>query len=57
MIWEWKKYDKDKRDLQKLFNKDTRYAEAYANFFGYEWNYSNFNSIKNLDISDPNKTK
>ena len=56
MIWDWKKYDKDKRDLQKLFS-NTRYATAYANFFGYKWNYSDFNSIKDLDISDPNKTK
>ena len=56
MIWDWKKYDKDKRDLQKLFN-NTRYATAYANFFDYEWNYTNFDSIKNLDISKWTPTK
>ena len=38
MINDWKKQDpndKTKRDLQKLFGTNSRYATAYANFFGY----------------------
>jgi hypothetical protein len=35
-----------------LFDKNKRYAEVYARFFGYtSWNYIDFDSIKDLDIS------
>jgi hypothetical protein len=36
--------------LGKLFNNRI-YATKYANYFGYRWNYANFDSIKDLDIS------
>ena len=52
MLSDWQSEpDKTKRDLKELFN-NTKYATKYANFFGYtSWTYSNFDSIKNLDIS------
>jgi hypothetical protein len=30
------------------------YATTYANYFGYAWNYTNFASIMDLDISKDN---
>ena len=56
MINSWKAQnptDKTKRNLEQLFNeRDKWYANTYAKFFGYTWwNYTDFNSIKDLDIS------
>ena len=50
--WEWiNPTDKSKRDLKTLFDKQNN-AKTYANFFGYtSWNYVDFESIKDLDIS------
>jgi hypothetical protein len=42
--------------LKILFANST-YATKYANFFDYEWNYTNFDSIKDLDISKWTPTK
>lgn len=39
------------RDLVKLFNNQ-RYATTYANYFGYGWTYTDFGSIKDLDVSE-----
>lgn len=52
MLIEWQKEsDKNKRDLRTLFDKPN-HANTYANFFGYTtWNYNNFDSIMDLDIS------
>ena len=53
MIDDWKNIDPDKskRTLKTLFDKPN-HANTYANFFGYtSWNYANFDSIMNLDIS------
>jgi hypothetical protein len=37
--------------LKTLFDK-SNHANTYAKFFGYtSWNYFNFDSIKDLDIS------
>jgi hypothetical protein len=36
--------------LEKLFN-NPKYAKLYANYFDYKWDYNNFSSIKDLDIS------
>lgn len=53
MLEEWKnETDERKRDLKTLFDKPN-HANTYANFFGYtSWNYANFDSIMNLDISE-----
>ena len=54
MIDDWKNIDPDKskRTLKTLFDKPN-HANTYANFFGYtSWNYANFDSIMNLDISE-----
>jgi len=51
IVTEWQREpDASKRDLEKLFSNRT-YATKYANYFGYKWNYANFDSIKDLDIS------
>ena len=51
IVTEWQREpDASKRDLGKLFNNRI-YATKYANYFGYRWNYANFDSIKDLDIS------
>lgn len=53
MIDDWKNIDSDKskRTLKVLFDKPN-HANTYANFFGYtSWNYADFGSIMNLDIS------
>ena len=43
--------DKSKRTLKRLFDLPN-HANTYANYFGYtSWNYTNFDSIMNLDIS------
>ena len=53
----WRKEeDESKRDLRKLFNIPG-YATTYANYFGYEWTYASFDSIKDLDISKWTPTK
>ena len=50
--WQAQNTDETKRDLVTLFN-NSNYAKAYAKYFGYEpWPYSDFNSIKDLDISE-----
>ena len=55
MVNDWKSIDTDesKRDLKTLFDKPgSTHADTYAKFFGYtSWNYINFDSIMNLDIS------
>ncbi len=51
LVNEWQKEtDVKKRDLEKLFN-NPKYAKLYANYFDYKWDYNNFSSIKDLDIS------
>lgn len=50
----WQGRKEEERDLKKLFDNSI-YATTYANYFGYEWNYANFSSIMDLDISKDNK--
>ena len=53
MINDWKSIaaDESKRDLKTLFDKPN-HASTYAEFFWYtSWSYTNFDSIRNLDIS------
>lgn len=50
MLVRWHEKKEEERDLSKLFSNPT-YAKAYADFFGYTGNYTDFNSIMNLDIS------
>jgi hypothetical protein len=36
MLTEWQmEQDQNKRNLKSLFDKNKRYAEVYARFFGY----------------------
>ena len=52
MLQDWEKQgDEDKRSLKILFDKKNNNAKTYANFFGYEWDYKDFDSIKDLDFS------
>jgi len=52
MINDWKNLPSEDRTLKALFDiSGHNHARTYANFFGYTWNYSNFDSIENLDIS------